>query len=642
MFRLNLRRITSGILISLLIFSSILILIPSRVVNAAIQNTLIKNGSVSIEGANTSRNLAVEKNGTIHVVYKENGNIYYTKSTDKGASFGSKILVVEGGSEAEIAVSSNGRIFVAYILSSKPYIAYSDNGTTFTPVKISESDLNVQSPSLHIATDNTHVYAINRSGTTFFRSSDNGISYTTITGWDGYAFSDVMVDTSNHKVIVIKDRPQVVIRTSSDYGATFSDEAAVMNGESQIHVYYSTASIGNGNIYIAGQEGIVYVINYSTATAVGTSVEALQNTSMEDVTGRSLSSDNSKHVISGSRKDGKVLFQLSSNMGSTFEAPVEVGEATQANAAINTNTGDVLFLYVDSEGLKLYTIKGVVEASTPSEPAAPTTPTTPVTKEPHVAGRGGAVDSETLKTEYAGITPKENSAAAASNLSTNQVISTLASTNTAAKTTLVTKAVEKGNLKLNVNTDKKKISATVDVPATLLSALSAREMMDGLLGLDDIVVDLEVKVTTKDNVSKPVSNAIESVKNTGEELFYFDADMFLTKNGTNKENITEFGDNKINITVDIPEAIQGSDRIFRLIRTHKNVSTGKIEVDTLEDQDTNVNTFTLSTNKLCTMAFAYKQATVLSPKTGTNSVALIMFVLSLSSILLLINKKNNI
>jgi|GEM_PF-5178226 len=639
------KRVGAGLLAFVLVFTYALILVPSKTVKAVGSAVLIKSGTISMEGANTSRNMAVGKDGTIHVVYKENGVIYYTKSTNSGATFSTPAKVVDDGSEAEVAVSSNGRVFVSYYSGSNAYISYSDNGTSFTAVELGEAR-GGQVNSVHMATDGDYVYAVNCGGNTFWYSSDKGATFNKHENWESRAFSDVLVDTATHNVIVIKDDPSLFIRYSKDYGATFSDEVPVLDkNNTQAFVAYSTAACGNGKVYIAGANKEMYLIDYETAACEKTEIVDLQgepqNGEMTDEQmeqsrnqqmTRSLSADNSGHVIAGYAKGGKVYYQYSTDKGVSFSSPVEVGTANGANAAINTKTGDVLFLFTDSEGLKLYNVVGGVTGGTSGESAQPATP--------EVSGRDGAVDAETLKEAYADKTPATDSAANDAGLNATQVVDLLAGNNTAAKEELVEKAVAKGHLTLNIKTDKsKEIKAKVDVPATLLSALTATEMMDGLLGLDNITIDLEVKVTNTKDVDKAVAGAVEAKKATGEELFYFDADMFLTKNGTDKEALTEFGSNKIDITVDIPEAIRGANRVFRLIRTHKDVKTGNLEVDVLEDQDKDANTFTLSTNKLCTLAFAYKSADLKSPKTGADALPFAMILMSFAAVAFVVGAK---
>ena len=175
------KRVGAGLLAFVLVFTYALILVPSKTVKAAGSAVLIKSGTISMEGANTSRNMAVGKDGTIHVVYKDMSDegIYYTKSTNSGATFSTPVKVVGKGSEAEVAVSSNGRVFVSYCfdMNSMYCIAYSDNGTSFTTVELGAAEpegQGGQAKSVHMATDGDHVYAVNCGGNTFWYSSDKG------------------------------------------------------------------------------------------------------------------------------------------------------------------------------------------------------------------------------------------------------------------------------------------------------------------------------------------------------------------------------------------------------------------------------------------------------------------------------------
>ena len=346
-----------GILLSLVL---ILGLLPGMSLTALADGdadetvTLAENAS--LDGANTSRNLAVGRDGVIHIAYRSVDSIFYRKSTNSGSTF-SEPVTVATGNECEVAVSSTGRVFVAYVNNSNLYIAYSDNGTSFTPVPLEAS-----SDSLHIAVDGSHVYAILQNGTQFFYSSDGGQSYESYTGWTGYMFSDVHVDESNHNVVILKDNPNVVCRYSSDYGATFSDESPVKCGEDQIQVYYSTATVGNGYAYMAGNNAgfesstdYLYKIDYINATATGTLISACDSQN-----GRSLSADHNGNVVVGYVSTGKACYQTSLDGGDTVGSGVEFADARAANAAINTKTGDVLFLYESDGKIMLHKAAGVV------------------------------------------------------------------------------------------------------------------------------------------------------------------------------------------------------------------------------------------------------------------------------------------
>ncbi|MCR4691065.1 MAG: exo-alpha-sialidase [Lachnospiraceae bacterium] len=315
--------------------------------------TIAEGGN--LENANTSRNLAVGPDGSIHIVYKDTERkVQYVKSNKTGAAFSAPVVVAEAGTECEVAVSSTGRVFVAYHAAGKPYIAYSDNGVDFTAVKLSENNAN----SIHMATDGKHVYAISMAGSTFYYSSDGGETYKTHTGWAGKVYSDVMVDPTTHLVLVLKDDPAITYRVSTDFGENFSEEKPVTYNGTQISVQHSTATMGNGYAYIAGSFAVVYKVDYSNGTAVAKTVEKSSASQ-----GRSISADARGNVVVGYvNADGEVCYQVSTDGGETFQKPVVAGKANAANAAINTKTGDVLFLYNSGNGIVMQKEEGVVEA----------------------------------------------------------------------------------------------------------------------------------------------------------------------------------------------------------------------------------------------------------------------------------------
>ena len=319
-----------------------------------------------LEGTNTSRNLAVGADGTIHIVYNL-GAVMYTKSTDGGATFSDAVQVAESGTECEVAVSSNGKVYVAYGYNQKAYIAYSADGSSFTSVELGDNTFTETIPPqeegqepitltreqpMHIAVDGDYVYAILQRGTTFFYSPDRGQTYSSHTDWEAYAFSDVWVDKESHDVVVVKDNPAVVVRYSTDHGATFTNEQPVMKNGEQLRVYYSTAAAGAGNIYMAGHANInpgnpsspepVYlgIIDYKNATYTATEIEDTKN--------RSLCADDNGNVIVGIEQEGKLYYQFSTDGGNTFGDAIEVANGSSANAALNPADGSLLYLYSDN------------------------------------------------------------------------------------------------------------------------------------------------------------------------------------------------------------------------------------------------------------------------------------------------------
>ena len=310
----------------------------------------------NLQGANTSRNIAVGDDGSIHVVYKNNNNmsevVMYKKSTD-GVTFSEPVQVsAESGDECEVAVSSNGKVYVSYTTGSVGYIAYSADGSSFTSVQVCSGYAN----SIHLAVDGDYVYGIPQNGFEFYYSADGGRNYETHTGWIGYAYSDVLIDKSNNNVVVIKDNPSVVVRYSTDHGATFTEEQPVMNGANQLAVFFSTAAAGAGKVFISGTDGTIATVNYINATCTLTTIESTEN--------RSLCADEDENVIVGVEQNGSLYYELSTEGAQTFGEKVLVSEGSSANAALNHHDGSLLYLFTKGTDLYLATKTGVVSTET--------------------------------------------------------------------------------------------------------------------------------------------------------------------------------------------------------------------------------------------------------------------------------------
>lgn len=254
----------------------------------------------------------------------------------------------------------------------------------------------------------------------------------------------------------------------------------------------------------------------------------------------------------------------------------------------------------------------------------------------NVSSGGVTVDTDKLKADNVNTEVKEGSAAANAGLNVNEVIDKLASNE---NKDLIKSAVDLGSLKVDVSLeDKAKINAKLGIsdPETLLAVLAPQYLINGITGNDKIVVDLAVKVTDTAKVDDKVKTEVEKVKTTGESLYYFDADMTLFVNNSKVGALTEFG-SPISITIDIPGAIKGQNRVFRLIRTHE--SAGTLSTAVLEDQDKDPNTFTVSTDKLCTMAFAYRAANLNAPKTGADALPFAMILMSFAAVAFVVGAK---
>lgn len=107
----------------LLVLAMVCVMIPTTAIatKAAEQADTTVATNATLDGANTSRNLAVDSNGVIYVTYRntQDNKIYVAKSVDGGVSFQAGVKVSDTvGSESEIATSTNGYLYVAYIVMS--------------------------------------------------------------------------------------------------------------------------------------------------------------------------------------------------------------------------------------------------------------------------------------------------------------------------------------------------------------------------------------------------------------------------------------------------------------------------------------------------------------------------------------------
>ena len=215
----------------------------------------------------------------------------------------------------------------------------------------------------------------------------------------------------------------------------------------------------------------------------------------------------------------------------------------------------------------------------------------------------GEKSTEELKEEFKNETPKDNSAAKkvlGENATTADAIDALVGEQ---KTELINSAInDAGNLKIEGEGAKLN-----DVSDIATAVLDPSELVQVVLG-DNIVIDLKVADKPESSVNTATKNKI--VETAGAKanngLFFFDADLFVTVNNGEPTPVTKFA-KAISFTRDIPESLRGAGRIFSAIYTHDN--NGTLESGTLEDQDNDPNTFTGSTDRLCTMALVYTQST---------------------------------
>ncbi|MBQ7636303.1 MAG: leucine-rich repeat protein, partial [Lachnospiraceae bacterium] len=262
--------------------------------------------------------------------------------------------------------------------------------------------------------------------------------------------------------------------------------------------------------------------------------------------------------------------------------------------------------------------KAVGDAS--HEDSKPTCVTVTIKTAPssgEVSGRGESKTTEELKEDNKDKTVATDSAAKEMGYSTmDTVIDAL--TNETTKKKLVEVSVEKGSATLAVESSGE-VNVSLDsgsqTKADVLAAvLTPQEMVDGVTNNAKVDVTLEVADKDASSVGSDVAEGVQEKLAEGEQAYYFDADMFLSRNGGPREKITEWK-TPIYLSMRIPQAIRQAGRLFRLIHTHKLLATGELQVRTYENEETDdpYSIFRFASNRLSTMAFAYSNVSSPTP-----------------------------
>lgn len=230
-----------------------------------------------------------------------------------------------------------------------------DGGQTFSPPVTAGA---TGAGSVHMATDAAYVYLIDQNGNGFFRSSDNGLTFASVSIGAGQVFSDVHVDPANGNVMLQVDNPIVKYYISTDNGATFGPQT-LPNPGGDIYYSVSALSSGTGGRYLFVSGG-----GLGTGDADGLRVNLADNTSQiftfgtnSAAGGRSLSADNCGNVVDGYVSGTNVAYHVSHDLGVSFDPQVTVAAAAASSVFINKTNGDILFLY-ESAGqiyLNVYT-----------------------------------------------------------------------------------------------------------------------------------------------------------------------------------------------------------------------------------------------------------------------------------------------
>ncbi len=311
----------------------------------------------TIGSANTSRNIAINNNGTIYIVYRNSTEIRFSKSTNRGQTFSASSFiasVTDEHAEPEIAVNSNGTIFIAWKENEDILFCSSVNaGSSFlAPRVIDTQDTPFDKNGVHMATFNAHVYLADELGTTLYinRNNGNGLFSKAITN-DSFVYADVLTD-ENGKAYLSADKPDIYLFEVNNTGNSLAE----IDLSPLRKVYFSSYTLSDGPcgtfIFVAGRGTEGFKINVKTGTT--SAIEfgnnaAPTSTSDTSVEGRTLYADNEGTLVDGYRnEDGQLLMNISDNQGDTFQSPILIDIGNSHSLTRNPFTNDISVVYEKS------------------------------------------------------------------------------------------------------------------------------------------------------------------------------------------------------------------------------------------------------------------------------------------------------
>ncbi len=318
------------------------------------------SGTITIDQASSSENIAASKDGDIHVAYG-GSQVRVATSLDRGSSFQPSVLLANTPA-TYVAVETQGtsNVYVAWVSGGSAFVSVStDSGATFSAAQTVTTDA-LFFRGINLAVVDADVYVQGSSGdnSAVFHNGTDGIGAYTSTAVDPLANRKLEVDPTDGAVYSIGDYSDVFVAKSTDFGATFTADSTPSGGPS---VFFSTTAFSFGPsgefAFVGGNHrngNVASKIDLNANTAASINLGNNSGNSQ----GRSLAADAVGNVVDSYNEGGVMKYRVSQDLGTSFGSAVTVGSAISSNVAINPAFQDVLVLYQVGSDLFLSTYAG--------------------------------------------------------------------------------------------------------------------------------------------------------------------------------------------------------------------------------------------------------------------------------------------
>jgi len=298
------------------------------------------------------RSVAVGPTGEIYVAFASDNSLRVAKSTNRGQSFLPSVQVSEDDVPADIAVDENGVVHVTWGAYGIYYSRSTDGGATFsTPTVILDPKFNksIKLWAAHLALDPPWVYIVPEDGIALFRNGSNGVGdFSQISTEQNSYGADVHVDPANGDVIVATSDDNVVYYVGTDHGATLGTQYTLTQRVAR-PVMLLARTAAHRYLYAAGATNLAKSDTvYAEALRIDLDTGAVTELDFGDTissSGRALAVDAYDNVVDGYPGDSVVKYAVSADKGATFAPAVTVATAEILSLAINSYYGDIVAVY---------------------------------------------------------------------------------------------------------------------------------------------------------------------------------------------------------------------------------------------------------------------------------------------------------